>query len=232
MILTVLSILFAGCSTPSIYAGKGLSYTVRAQNSEIWLWKQETDKLFNLTNKTGDDFWQTWSPDGKYMAFASDRSGELEIWILNLDKSETFNFSLSSTSDDGWPAWSPDGDTIAYSSDRDGTYDIWLQKVNGSGTPINITKGTGDDGMPAWSPDSKKLAFVSNRTGNNEIFIIGADGLLPKQITDNEADDISPAWSPDGKKLAFVTKRDQNNEIYIYDLETEANYQRHQQLGQ
>ena len=75
--------------------------------------------------------------------------------------------------------------------------------------------------MPAWSPDSKKLAFVSNRTGNNEIFIIGADGLLPKQITDNTADDISPAWSPDGKKLAFVTKRDQNNEIYIYDLDTE-----------
>ena len=92
VILTVLSALLAGCSTPSIYAGKGLSYTVRAQNSEIWLWKQETDKLFNLTNKTGDDFWQTWSPDGKYMAFASDRSGELEIWILNLDKSEILQF--------------------------------------------------------------------------------------------------------------------------------------------
>jgi len=125
VILTVLSILSAGCSAPSVYAGKGLTYTVRAQNSEIWLWKQETDKLFNLTNKTGDDFWQTWSPDGKYMAFASDRSGELEIWILNLDKSETFNFSLSSTSDDGWPAWSPDGNKIVVqdlSKGVDGSY--------------------------------------------------------------------------------------------------------------
>ena len=220
VLLTVLTALLAGCSTTSALSGVGLSFTVKAQNSEIWLWNQKTDKLHNLTNRTGDDFWQSWSPDGKYMAFSSDRSGELEISILNLDKSETFNFSLSPTSDDGWPAWSPDGETIAYSSDRDGNYDIWLQKVDGSGS-VNLTKGTGDDGMPAWSPDSKKLAFISNRTGNNEIFIIGADGLLPKQITNDEGEDLSPVWSPDGKKLAFVTKRDQNNEIYIYDLETE-----------
>ncbi len=139
------------------------------------------------------------------IAFASNRDGNFEIYVLNADGGQT---RLTHNSNfDSEPRWSPDGTKIAFESDRDGNSEIYVMNPDGSGQTRVTSPNFVNNSEPSWSPDGTRIAFVSDRGGNNDIFVMNADGSGQKQLTVNSADDVDPAWSPDGRKIAFSSDR-------------------------
>src|SRR5437868_11304329 len=138
------------------------------------------------------------SPRGR-IAFASDRDGNFEIYVMNPDGSGQLRLT-NDPGEDTQPAWSPDGTQLAFVSNRAGTNDIYIMNADGSGVH-RLINSPGNEQNPAWAPNIDMIAFTSDQTGNDEIYLIdtgGADKPLPPgvSISNNPADDIEPAWSP------------------------------------
>ena len=157
------------------------------------------------------------APASGRIAFASDRDGNWEIYVMNADGSGVTRLTNNDAGD--WvPSWSPDGGRIAFSSDRDGDFEIYVMNADGSGV-TRLTDNDADDATPSWSPDGGRIAFHSVRDGNWEIYVMNADGSGVTRLTDNDADDWVPSWSPDGRRIAFASDRDGNWEIYVMNAD-------------
>jgi Tol biopolymer transport system component len=156
-----------------------------------------------LTNNSAGNIDVEWSPDGKRIAFASARDGNLEIYVMNSDGSEQKNLTNNPSIDED-PHWSPDGRKIAFVSHRDGKPEICI--MNADGSEQKILTDALYTFYRHWSPDGKKIAFVSWRRsiripflsdGNNkaDIYMANADGSEKKRLTDTGMD-WDPVWSP------------------------------------
>jgi TolB protein len=88
----------------------------------------EGRNIRRLTNHPGMDYWPVWSPDGKQIAFTSNRSGNYDLFLMNADGSNVRNLTQH-PSQDNYAAWSPDGKRIAFISNRAGGYDIFVMPV-------------------------------------------------------------------------------------------------------
>ena len=153
------------------------------------------------------------SPDGKWIAFDSNRSGNEDIWIMRKDGTELRQFTTHPAHD--WaPAWSPDGKKIAFHSLREGNRDLYIKPVAG-GAITPLTDHPEQDFLPRWSPDGEEIAFFSSRSGNLDVWIIPSKGGEPRQLTFDQRQDQTPIWSPDGKQIAFSSKRTGQFEIFI-----------------
>ncbi len=152
------------------------------------------------------------------IAFASDRDGNFEIYVMDPDGGGQTRLT-DNPSDDVNPVWSPDGQRLAFVSYRDGNAEIYIMNDDG-GNQTRLTTNAANDSDPAWSPDGTKIAFTSSRDNTEEIYLMNADGTNQVNLTNNRAgDDFQPAWSPDGRSLAFVSNRDGNNEIYAMNAD-------------
>ncbi|HEV2802941.1 MAG TPA: DUF4394 domain-containing protein [Pyrinomonadaceae bacterium] len=160
-------------------------------------------------------------PRGK-IAFASDRDGNFEIYVMNPDGSGQIRLT-NDPGEDVQPAWSPDGSKIAFVSNRAGSNDIYIMNADGSNL-FRLINNPANERSPTWHPSGQNIAFVSDQTGNDEIYTSIVSSLpfsfdLPlgpgRTVSDHPADDIDPAYSPDGTILAFASNRDGNYEIYI-----------------
>lgn len=142
-------------------------------------------------------FHLTWSPDGRSIAYMSNRNGDPDIYVMDVGT----NTHRRLTFDDGrdwWPAWSPNGKWIAFASNRAGEIDLYRMDANGE----NVKRLTNRGGCkrPAWSPDSRWIAFISK----SALFVMTAEGKGRRQLA--ETSSIGCAWSPDGKEIAFVPR--------------------------
>lgn len=150
------------------------------------------------------------------LAFASDRSGAGDIFIL--DRAGQIRNLTNHPSADWDPAWSPDGTKLAFTSHRSGNSDIWLLDIpqtRDAAIPLrNLTNQPSWDYSPSWSPSGQSVAFVSERDGDPEIFIQNLAGDMAIQLTFNDGMDRLPAWSPDGKYIAFAAVRNGVEKIY------------------
>ena len=154
------------------------------------------------------------TPQRGRIAFASDRDGDFEIYVMNPDGSGQTRITNEPT-DDISPVWSADGERLAFVSYRDGNAEIYVMTSSG-GNVTRLTNNPADDLDPAWSPDGRLIAFTSGRDNTDEIFVMNADGSNQRNLSNNrEGDDNQPAWSPTGMSLAFASNRDENVEIYV-----------------
>jgi len=169
--------------------------------------------LQRLTNGPARDFDPAWSPDGKRIAFRSQRDGSSQIYVMNADGTGQENISRSR--EDNWgPAWSPDGVWIAFNSAR-GTENTAMHGyvMRPDGSDVRKLSDIWLE-YPSWSPDGKRIAFMSMQPGaagfnpDYEIYVINAGGSGQKRLTHSPGEDGWPAWSPDGKKIAFTSARD------------------------
>jgi Tol biopolymer transport system component len=152
------------------------------------------------------------SPDGKWIAFSSDRKGNADIWIMNKKTKELRQVTTSEASDTS-PGWSPDGKNIVFQSDRNGNNDIFQKPVAG-GITLQLTSHQKLDREPKWSPKGDEIVFYSNRTGSSEIYVIPSSGGDPRRLTTEGPYNNDPVWSPDGSKIAFRSNRTGEQEVF------------------
>lgn len=178
-----------------------------------------------LTDDGGSEGWPTWSPDGKWIAFQSDRGGNWDIWAIKLDGTGLTQLTTFSRAD-RYAAWSPNGKKLAFTSKRSGSEDIWVIDVQnvlqgtGNPNPVNLTQSPSRDRYPMWSPDGKKLTFNTDRDGNFEIYTMNADGSNPRNVSNSPSTEGLADWSPDGKSLVFYSDRPGNKDVFRMPLAT------------
>jgi len=170
-----------------------------------------------LSDSEANDTGPVCSPDGRRIAFVSDRDGNRQVYVMNADGNEQINLS-NSASEDWTPTWSPDGNSLAFASFRDGNWEIYVMDAKGEAVR-RLTDNTFADYAPTWSPDGRTIAFVTNRDGNLEIYVMAPDGSGQSRFTYDEATDQAPAWAPDSEQLLWETYREGNMEIYAAYLD-------------
>ncbi|MBU1880131.1 MAG: SUMF1/EgtB/PvdO family nonheme iron enzyme, partial [Chloroflexi bacterium] len=163
-----------------------------------------------LTNHAAEDHDPAWSPDGTQIAFASDRDGNSEIYVMDVDGAEPGSANVRRLTNnpavDTDPAWSPDGTRIAFMSGPMGDFRIYIMDIDGSDV-TQLPIGDGDGWSPAWSPDGTQIAFYSYRPGpyrDNKpvaIYVVSVDGAEPgsgdlRQLTDPATRSFHPIWRP------------------------------------
>lgn len=177
--------------------------------SHLFAYQAGSPPLLRLTNGAWDDITPAASPDGRLVAFASNRDGQWDLYTLDLRSGEIERLT-NTPQYDAAPTFSPDGRWLAYETlvDDGGGLEIYVQPVDQSSAPQRLTDDPAADSSPAWSPGGRQIAFASNRSGDEEIWLADldhADGRFSNVSRDQDAVDISPAWSPDGKQISWAS---------------------------
>lgn len=195
-----------------------------------------------LTHGAAWDMQPRYSPDGKSIAFTSDRGGGDNLWVMKRDGSdakpvtkETFRLLNS-------PAWSPDGQYLVgrkhFTGRRSlGSGEIWMYHRSG-GEGVQLTERPNeqkDVGEPAFSPDGRYVYFSQdvtpgktfeyNKDPNGEIYVIQRLDLETKEIDPfitGPGGSVRPTPSPDGKSLAFVRRVRGKSVLYLADVASGA----------
>jgi hypothetical protein len=167
-------------------------------DNEIWTMNPDGSSQTKLTDNTVDDIQPTWSPDGKWIAFASKRDGNYEIYVMSGSGGSQTRIT-SNPATDLSPTWSPGGDQLAFSSDRDSGDEIYKMNANGSSV-MRLTTNTAPDDSPTWSYEGSKIAFVSVRSqcpGSYMIWTMNPDGSGQNpEFGCNDTDYYDPTWAP------------------------------------
>jgi Tol biopolymer transport system component len=156
-----------------------------------------------LTNDDTVDVHPALSPDGRSVAFASERAGSRDLFVIGVDGGGLRQVTSGPAVDD-WPSWSPDGTRLAFGSTRDDPAgDIYTVPADG-GTPTRLTADPAADTQPAWGP--ARIAFTTTRfhPAGDVVLMAETGGAVTRAVPD-PGDSSEPAWSPDGARLAFTT---------------------------
>jgi Tol biopolymer transport system component/DNA-binding winged helix-turn-helix (wHTH) protein len=185
---------------PTVGWHKGqLAYT---QGSAIWsIVKVAGDIETTVLSSTQQDSAPALSPDGRWFAMQSLRSGSQEIWIASIDGTQLRQLTFLGGPLTGSPAWSHDGQSILFDSRPDKHSHIFIVPSAG-GQPRQLTSGDGNDIIPRFSQDDTTIYFRSNRAGRWQLFKMLISGGQPQPITSK--DGIVPQESPDGRYLYYA----------------------------
>ncbi|MCW5873277.1 MAG: PD40 domain-containing protein [Anaerolineales bacterium] len=158
-----------------------------------------------LTYGEWDDVAPALSAHGGLVAFASNRSGNWDLFVLELDTGITAQLT-NDAAYDGTPSWSDNG-WLAYTHNQDGNLEIAIRPLDGSVEAIYVSLSPARDHSPAWRPGAQQLAFISDRGGMPAVWLLNLDqdgGGRFAQLAPAAGAQAAPAWSPDGRWLAWA----------------------------
>ena len=187
--------------------------------SHLFAYQPMNLPLTRLTEGPWNDITPAASPDHNQIAFASERDGQWDLYLLSLGSGQVSR--LTDTPEyDAAPSWSPDGRFLAFETYIQGNLEISIQAIDGDQTPINLSEHPAADFSPSWSPQGRRIAFVSTRSGEPEIWLADLDRTGQDRFRDLSQSPASaeshPVWSPDGSILAWATVEDGFHNLYIW----------------
>ncbi len=183
-------------------SGDETSFEIVAKDLESW------QDMF-LTLDIADSTYPQPSPDGRWIAFQSDRDGDFEVYVTNVVGGQLRQVTRNSVWD-RLPAWSPDSEWIIYSSDvrGDQTFDLYRARPDGSDEQLVYSDGQRNS-HARFSPDGELLVFTSGAGVRDattwEIRLLDLSSNESRLLTENENRDASPSFSPDGKRILYVS---------------------------
>jgi hypothetical protein len=175
----------------------------QGKNADIYVSGVDGLGVRRLTTDHAPDFVPVWSPDGRTIAFDSDRSGQTQVYAMDTDGSNQ-RLLIGGPGRSFVGSWAPDGTKLAFASDRDGNFEIYVAAADGTGV-TRLTDNAASDYDPKWSPDGRRLLFVSFRDGEAELYLMDASGGYATNVTMNHTLDVraGAAWSPDSSRILF-----------------------------
>lgn len=182
-------------------AAEKLVFSRHVQNINIWRFRTgEGAPPAPWISSSGLNSSPRFSPDGRRVAFRSNRSGRSEIWIFDGESGQSRRLTFFNGPVTGSPRWSPDGKWIAFDSRKFGNADIFVVAAGG-GEPRRFTSGNSNSVLPAWSADGAYLYYAGDREGFLSVWrkpaAGGAEELVRRHAT-------APFLSADGKFLYYA----------------------------
>jgi Tol biopolymer transport system component len=204
--------LGTGVRQPALARGGRLAYATSVFDANIW--RQELTSegaaaqvATPLITSTKTDMSPDYSPDGKRIAFQSDRLGTATVWTCASDGTRCSQFTEMQS---GSPRWSPDSQNLAFDSIAAGNWDILVMPANG-GPPQRIVDNPSSDFHPRWSRDGQSIYFVSGRSGRDEVWRVPASGGREVQVTRNGG---HAAFESYDSKSLYYTKSDNETKLW------------------
>jgi Tol biopolymer transport system component len=183
--------------SPSIRGDRMVFQQVTIRPYEIWrvpglASKGRDGEAEELITSSGPDNNPDYSPDGRKIAFQSERTGVEEIWVSESDGSDPVQMTHLGTHAGG-PRWSPDGQRIAFHGLQGDDWDVYVVDADGS-VPRKLTDDPAADTEPSWSRDGRWIYFGSDRGGRSEIWKISAEGQGATQVTRGGGIHAAESW--------------------------------------
>ena len=181
-------------------------------NTDIFIAAADGSGARSLQSSSARDYNASFSRDGQWVVFTSERNGSADIYRCRPDGSGLEQLTTDPAFDDQG-VLAPDGKSLAFVSNRTGQADIWILSLE-TGALRNLTQHPAGDFRPAWSPDGRTIAFSSDRASRApkftfvtihsvDVYTIRVDGTGLLRITSEGAFAGSPIWSLDGRSLLY-----------------------------
>ncbi len=195
---------------------------------DIWTIPASGGEPLQVTNDEAFDWNPVWSPDGKYLYFASYRGGSMNFWRVPLDERTGEVTGAPET------VTTPSSYSQHLSFSRDGTRMAYVEKIETenlhriafdpaalktTGEPEAVTQGSLHIVSPDLSPDGEWLAYSSQGEQREDIHLFRRDGTGHRQLTDDHFADRYPRWSPDGRRICFYSDRSGRYEIWVINVD-------------
>jgi len=186
--------------------------TRHSTSTDIYMKKVAGHTVTRLTSDPSNDVQPAFSPDGNFIAYASDRSGNWDIYVMTADGRKPFQVT-SSLAHEVHPSWSPDGSRLCYSqyNSRTGQWEIWIVEAANPANRKFVAYGL----YATWCPSESvnRIAFQMARHRGTQLFSIWTVDLVDDEAryltevvpASSLTAAIAPNWSPDGTVLVYTT---------------------------
>jgi TolB protein len=194
---------------------KFLITSVRTGDTEIFLVDPDMGDAVNLTRSPkSEERYACWSPDGKHIAFTSNRDGTYNLYVMNADGSNVRQLTYEKDPTVTYmPSWSGGRIVFGFHGEKP-----CMASISPNGKNFKIL-GEGHD--PCISPDGRKIAFTDSDGNGWCVFVCDADGSNRRQITygTNQMGAVYPNWSPDGEKIVYANQVGEALEQFVCDAD-------------
>ena len=145
-----------------------------------------------------------YSPDGRYIAFVSFKSGRPCLYLKERASGKVHRLSTHAGLNMS-PAWSPDGRRLCVTLSKSGNPDLYLVGLNGR-ILKRLTRGPGINVSASFSPDGRRIVFVSDRSGSPQLYVMDLSSLKVRRLTYSGSYNTDPQWSPRGDRIVYVSR--------------------------
>jgi TolB protein len=193
------------------------------EHMDIFEANPDGSELKRLTDSPGYDAEGSYSPDGKQIVFCSQRSGDLQLWIMNANGTSPRQLTTAKGCYNGGPFFSPDGKRVIFRSDRKekDRLQIYVINADGTGERALTDRPTWVCWGPFWHSDGRHVIYAGADHGtggrpNYDLYWLDVDAGKETRITFAPGADVLPAFNRDGTKLMWTSTRDGRSPSQLY----------------